>query len=51
MPEIWEIDEFAYTEMANALSGCYTCRMFGELLRDNMNIVNDYHVSYAMVQL
>ena len=25
--------------------------MFGELLRDNLNIVNDFHLSYAMVQM
>ena len=38
----WQINRKEYVELTIALAGSYTCKMIGELLKDNLKILTDY---------
>ena len=45
---MWDSNQFALCELGWSLYNCSSNRMFAELLRDNRDIVSDYHVATAM---
>eukprot|EP01015_Nassula_variabilis_P036911 TRINITY_DN964_c0_g1_i6.p3 TRINITY_DN964_c0_g1~~TRINITY_DN964_c0_g1_i6.p3 ORF type:complete len:252 (+),score=35.78 TRINITY_DN964_c0_g1_i6:117-872(+) len=49
--DIHEIGLRSYVELSEALWGAYTCKMFGILLKENLNQLTDYQLSFALYRI
>ncbi|EGR31948.1 hypothetical protein IMG5_099760 [Ichthyophthirius multifiliis] len=47
----WEMEQREYVELSQAILSCYSCKMLGEILRDNLHILTDLQLSLSMFQL
>ena len=47
----WEISHRDKTQLADAIHGCHNCRMLGSILKDNLGILTDAHLSYSIYHL
>ena len=47
----WELERKEYVELSQAIQQVYSCKMLGEVLKDNLQILTDYQLSFALFQL
>ena len=48
---VHEIPKHIYVELTNAIMGCYTSRMFSQLIKENLNQISDYQLSFALYRM
>ncbi|KRX05155.1 hypothetical protein PPERSA_06789 [Pseudocohnilembus persalinus] len=44
----WNVTKRAYAELVDAIGSAHNCHMIGELLKENLMILTDYQLSYAI---
>lgn len=49
--DVWDLNKAQYVELTDALGAAHTCRMIGELLKENIHQMTDYQLSYAIFQI
>ncbi len=47
----WDLPKGHITELGDAIAGSHTCRMLAELLKENVDQMTDYHLSFAIYQI
>lgn len=47
----WELERKEYVELTMAIQSVYNCKMLGEILKDNIHMLTDYQLSFAMFHL
>lgn len=49
--DVWDLPKAQLMELTDALATAHTSRMIGELLKENIHQMTDYHLSYAIYQI
>ncbi|KAL4509947.1 hypothetical protein ABPG72_010140 [Tetrahymena utriculariae] len=47
----WELERKEYVELSLAIQSAYSCKMLSEILKDNLYMLTDYQLSFAMFHL